>query len=71
MGDTGISRHWVVGSHDLAEFLLVLGFSLKMNMPYEIIDLQCCYVLGREEMFDSFFIHLQSGEMYIKCIIGL
>lgn len=54
-GDPGISRRWVdesevIGSHDLAEFLLVLGFSLKMNMPYEIIELHCCYVLGREEM---------------------
>lgn len=60
MGDPGISRCWVdedevIRSHDLAEFLLVLGFSLKMNMPYEIIELHCCSVLGREEMCSTPF----------------
>lgn len=54
MGDPEIPRRWVdedevAGSHGVVEFSLVLGFSLKMKMPYEIIELRCCYLLGREE----------------------
>lgn len=70
MGDPEISRCWidedeVIGSHDLAEFLLVLGFSLKMNMPYEIIDLHCRYMLAREEVcLTPFFI----TSRVVKCI---
>lgn len=45
VGNTGFSSCWEMKVlHDLADILPVLGFSLKIKMPYQTIELHCNHV---------------------------